>query len=198
VQQHTADREEVRPPQQAALFRGTEQDAVLRGWATSNPIANAFASSAISSNDRWKVMALEKPALNGTVSKNANNTWTPGRRIRSSLSNSMSSRSSRSLCVSSPSPTYFPGPSARAAAFIVMGRVGLADQFRAYGRRPMSSGSEAVSHLYLLDFTHPGTASISGWAGATPEPDSGARFSAGPPGHGCRGGCRRRRRRLHR
>jgi hypothetical protein len=62
-----------------------------------------------------------------------------------------------------------------------MGRVGLADQFRAYGRRPMSSGSEAVSHLYLLDFTHPGTASISGWAGATPEPDSGARFSAGPP-----------------
>src|SRR3954453_19836510 len=68
--------------------------------------ASEMAVSAITTKKRarWKSVTLVNPCANGTASRNANSTCTPGSATRSSLSSSISSRLTPSLRSSSGSP----------------------------------------------------------------------------------------------
>ena len=50
---------------------------------------------------RCRSVVSAKRCENGTASRNANSTWTPGSATRNSLRSSISSRFTRSSCVSS-------------------------------------------------------------------------------------------------
>ena len=68
----------------------------------------AVAMKATKKMSRSSLPSLGKPFANGTASRNANSTWTPGNATRSSLRSSISSRSRRCSSVSGTATLYPP------------------------------------------------------------------------------------------
>src|SRR4051794_31418181 len=85
-------------------------DRNRRRWCADGAIRN-MEDSAVSTTEtkyqrRSVSLILSKPCVNGSVSRNANSTCTPGSATRSSLSSSISSRSTRCFSVSVRSTTH--------------------------------------------------------------------------------------------